>query len=261
MKSIVINKRFCGPPNSANGGYVCGLLAAHIQGSAEITLLAPPPLDQQLDLIVAEHGVALRQGETTLATGRPVRIDVPEIPIVGFSQAQDAVRQSPYDERSHPLPTCFVCGPARPDGDGLRIIPRPLPPCPGYRTGTVAGPWVPYANLAGGDGAVAGEYIWAALDCPTGFASVGARHLGMTGTEAVLLGRMGARIERRPRPQEHCVVVAWPTGRDRRKLFANSALLSSSGELLAVAQATWLLVSRQDAKLSADASSTGQLPF
>ncbi|MEO8040216.1 MAG: hypothetical protein ABI794_15710 [Betaproteobacteria bacterium] len=260
MKSIVIKKRFCGPPNSANGGYVCGLLAAHIQGSAEITLLAPPPLDRRLDLVVAEHGAALKQGETTLATGRPARIDVPEIPIVGFSLALEAVRQSPYDERSHPLPTCFVCGPARSDGDGLRIIPRPLPPCPGYSTGTVATPWVPYANLTSEDGAIAGEYIWAALDCPTGFAAVGARHLGMTGTEAVLLGRMGARIERRPHPEEHCVIVAWPTGKDRRKLFANSALLSSSGELLAVAQATWLLVNRQDAKLSADASGTGHPP-
>jgi hypothetical protein len=259
MNSIVINKRFCGPPNSANGGYVCGLLATHIQGSAEITLLAPPPLDRRLDLVVAEHGATLRQGETTLATGRPVRIDALEIPIVGFCQALDAVRQSPYDERSHPLPTCFVCGPARSDGDGLRIIPRPIRPCPGYGAGTVAAPWVPYANLAGGDGAVAEEYIWAALDCPTGFASVGAQHLGMTGTEAVLLGRMGARIERRPRPEEHCVVVAWPTGRDRRKLFANSALLSSSGELLAVAQATWLLLNRPDDKFAAGASSTSHL--
>src|SRR5438552_14612416 len=44
MRSVVIERRFCGPPNSANGGYVCGLLAAHIDGNAEITLLAPPPL-------------------------------------------------------------------------------------------------------------------------------------------------------------------------------------------------------------------------
>jgi len=27
MTSIVIDRRFCGPPKSANGGYVCGLLA------------------------------------------------------------------------------------------------------------------------------------------------------------------------------------------------------------------------------------------
>jgi hypothetical protein len=245
MKTVVIEKRFCGPPKSANGGYVCGLLAAHIDGGAEITLLAPPPLDQRLEIVAGEHGVELRQEETTLATGRGVRIDVPEIPIVRFSEAQDAVRRSPYDQDRHPLPMCFVCGPARVHGDGLRIIPSPLPPSPDYRTGTVAAPWVPYPILAGQDGAVAGEFVWAALDCPTGFAGVGAQHLGMTGAETILLGRMRARIERRPCPGDQCIIVAWPTARDGRKLLANSALLSSDGELLAVAQATWLLVDRR----------------
>jgi hypothetical protein len=244
MKSVVIEKRFCGPPKSANGGYVCGLLAAHIDGSAEITLLAPPPLDQRLDIVAGEHGVELRKEETTLAMGRRVRIDAPEIPIVNFREAQDAVRRSPYDERRHPLPMCFVCGPARAHGDGLRIIPGPLPPRVDCKTGTLASPWMPYSNLAGEDGAVASEFIWAALDCPTGFAGVGAQHLGMTGAETILLGRMSARIERRPYPGDQCIVIAWPTGRDGRKLFANSALLSSDGKCLAVAQATWLLVDR-----------------
>ena len=46
MQSIRIDRRFCGPPNSGNGGYVCGLLAAHIDGGAEITLRVPPPLEQ-----------------------------------------------------------------------------------------------------------------------------------------------------------------------------------------------------------------------
>jgi hypothetical protein len=245
MKSVVIEKRFCGPPKSANGGYVCGLLAAHIDGDAEITLLAPPPLDQRLDIVTGEHGVELRKEETTLARGRRVRIDVPDIPIVDFGEAEDAVRRSPYDESCHPLPTCFVCGPARADGDGLRIIPRPLQPRPDCNTGTLAAPWVPYANLASEDGGVAGAFIWAALDCPTGIAAVGAQHLGMTGAETVLLGRMSARITRRPHPGDRCILVAWPTGRDGRKLFANSALLSADGKLLAVAQATWILVDRQ----------------
>ena len=245
MTSIVIEKRFCGPPKSANGGYVCGMLAGHIDGTAEITLLAPPPLGQRLDVVANEHGVDLRKDETILATGRRVRFEVPEVPIVGLSEAQDAVRRSRHDESRHPLPMCFVCGPARVDGDGLRIIPGPLPPCPDSKTGTVAAPWMPYPNLAGEDGAVAGEFVWAALDCPTGFAGVGAQHLGMTGTETILLGRMSARIDKRPRPGARCIIVAWPTGRDGRKLFASSALLSANGELLAVAQATWLLVDRQ----------------
>jgi hypothetical protein len=245
MASIVIEKRFCGPPKSANGGYVCGLLAAHIDGSAEITLLAPPPLGQRLDVVATEHGVELRNEDTTLATGRKVHIEVAQIPVVDFSQAQDAVRRSRHDESRHPLPTCFVCGPARAEGDGLRIIPGPLPSCSNHRTGTLAAPWVPYPNLANEDGAVAAEFLWAALDCPTGYAAVGAQQLGMTGDETILLGRMSARIERRPRPGDRCIIAAWPTGRDGRKLSANSALLSSDGKILAVARTTWLLVDRQ----------------
>ena len=244
-KSIVIGKRFCGPPKSANGGYVCGLLASHICGHAEITLRAPPPLDQRLDIVPGEDGVELRKEGTTLATGRKVRIDLPEIPAVLFCQAEDAVRRSPFDASRHPLPTCFVCGPAREEGDGLRIIPGRVPPRHNHATGTIAAPWVLRSNLASEDGAIAREFIWAALDCPTGFAAVGAQHLGMTGTETILLGRMGARIERRPYPGDRCTVVAWPTGKEGRKLFAKSALLSSDGKLLAVVQTTWILVDRQ----------------
>lgn len=244
MKSVVIERRFCGPPNSANGGYVCGLLAAYIGGDAEITLLAPPPLDERLDIVAGEGGVELRRGERTLAKGRRTQIDVPDIPIVQFCEAQNAVRESPYDERRHPLPTCFVCGPARARGDGLQIIPSPSPR-PGCKIGMLAAPWVPYANLASEDGAVAAEFIWAALDCPSGFAGVGAQHLGMSGAEGILLGRMSARIARRPYPGDQCIIVAWATGRDGRKLFASSALLSADGEILAFAEATWIVVDWQ----------------
>jgi hypothetical protein len=245
MKSVIIEQRFCGPPKSANGGYVCGLLAPHIDGDAEITLLAPPPLGQRLDFVVGEDEVELRDAKKIFAVGRRVPINVPEIPIVDFSEAQDAVCRSPYSTERHPLPMCFVCGPERLAGDGLRIIPRPLPLLPDRKTGTLAAPWVPYSNLASEDGAVASEFIWAALDCPTGFAGVGARHLGMSGAETILLGRMSAHIDSRPYPGDRCIIVAWPTGRDGRKLSASSALLSSDGKFLAVAHATWLLVDRQ----------------
>jgi hypothetical protein len=244
MKSVMIEPRFCGPPRSANGGYVCGLVANYIDGCAEVTLMAPPPLGRRLDIVVSEAGVELRNEETVLAKGRGVHLDLSEIPIVEFAEAEDAVHRSPYDERRHPLPTCFVCGPARANGDGLRIIPAALSRSNG-KAGALAAPWVPYADLAGGDGPVAREFIWAALDCPTGFAGLGARHLGMTGSERALLGRMSARIERRPCPGDRCVIVAWPTGRDGRKLFASSALLASNGKVLAAAQATWILVDRQ----------------
>ena len=246
VESIIIDKRFCGPADSANGGYVCGLLAGHIDGSAEITLRLPPPLGQRLGIVASADGaVELRENDRILATGRAVPLHVPEIPVVTFSEAKDAVRRTPYDESNHNVPMCFVCGPARAHGEGLRVFAGPLPARPDGKTGTFAASWVPYSNLASDNGGVAPEFVWAVLDCPTGYACLGARHFGMSGAEMILLGRMSARINNRPHPGDRCVIVAWPTGREGRKLFAHSALLRSDGELLAFAQTIWLRVDRK----------------
>jgi hypothetical protein len=247
MPSIMIDKRFRGPPNSGNGGYVCGLIAGHIDGSAEITLRAPPPLGQPLDIVAGADGaVELRVGETIVATGRPAQIEVSDIPAASYFEAEDAVSRTSHDESSHPLPTCFVCGPGRARGDGLRLFAGPLAARAGQKkTGIFAVSWIPDGSLAGDDGRVAPEFVWASLDCPTGYAGGAARHLGLTGTEPILLGRMSVRIDARPKPGDRCVVVAWPTGRDGRKIFADGALLGEDGEVLAVAQATWLQVDRQ----------------
>ena len=241
MPSITIDKRFCGPPNSGNGGYVCGLLANHIGASAEVTLRAPPPLGRRLDIVAGADGALnLREGEAILATGLSARIEISEIPTVSYSEAEDAVRRTPFGENSHKFPTCFVCGSARAPGDGLRIFAGPLAARADQKTEAFAASWVPFANLAGDDGRVAAEFVWAALDCPTGYAS--AHGLALSGAETILLGRMSARIDMRPEPGDRCVVVAWPTGRDGRKLYASSALLGADGEVLAVARAIWLLV-------------------
>ena len=246
MPSITIDNRFRGPPNSGNGGYVCGLIAGHIDGSAEITLRIPPPLEQPLDIIAGAGGaVELRDGATIVASGRPTQIDVSDIPTASYFEAEDAVSRTPH-ANSHPLPTCFVCGPDRAPGDGLRLFAGPLSARAAQnKIGVFAVPWIPDANLAGSDGRVAPEFVWASLDCPTGYAGGGARHLGLSGTEPILLGRMSARIDARPKPGDRCVVVAWPIGREGRKIFAGGALLAADGEVLAVAQATWLQVDRQ----------------
>ncbi|HIM03432.1 MAG TPA: hypothetical protein EYG46_20830 [Myxococcales bacterium] len=41
---IVIGKRFQGPPESGNGGYVCGRLAQSIDGGAAVVRLRVAPL-------------------------------------------------------------------------------------------------------------------------------------------------------------------------------------------------------------------------
>ena len=42
-ETVRIENQFRGPPDSGNGGYVCGLLAEHIDGCAQVRLQAPPP--------------------------------------------------------------------------------------------------------------------------------------------------------------------------------------------------------------------------
>ena len=113
MQSIMVDKRFCGPPNSANGGYVCGLLAAYIDGSAEITLRAPPPLNRQLGIVAgADGGVELRDDEITVATGRAVCLADPEIPACLSDVPRTPLpRDSVFSRRcpeSHPCPRDFV---------------------------------------------------------------------------------------------------------------------------------------------------------
>src|SRR5215467_10613301 len=109
MQSITIDRRYRSPPASANGGYVCGLVANAMGGSGEITLRAPPPLGQPLEVVRdADGSVELRNGQTLLATGRSARLDAMEIPAVSFAEAEDAARRSPYSDQSkHLLPGCF----------------------------------------------------------------------------------------------------------------------------------------------------------
>ena len=43
-QQVIIDPRFRGPPESANGGYVCGIVAGLIGETAEVTLRRPPPI-------------------------------------------------------------------------------------------------------------------------------------------------------------------------------------------------------------------------
>ncbi|UPK00884.1 hypothetical protein [Bradyrhizobium sp. 170] len=245
MTSIIIDKRYCGPPNSGNGGYVCGRLARHIPGSAEVTLRAPTPLDKPLDVIATEDGSwELRDGATVVATGRPASIELADLENASFEEAMAAERMTPFKPAEHPLPRCFVCGPARAPGDGMRIFAGPLARQSGNASAVLAATWIPHPTLAAQDGFVAPEFLWSALDCPTGFAASHDRESGHFDRTPILLGRMSARVETRPRPGERCVITAWEAGRDGRKRVAEAAVHGETGALLAVARATWIAVER-----------------
>ncbi|PSO15549.1 hypothetical protein [Bradyrhizobium sp. MOS003] len=244
MAQIIIDKRYCGPPNSGNGGYVCGRLARHVPGVAEVTLRAPPPLDTPLATVATDDGTfELRDGDKAVATGRTASVELAQVETATLQEARAAELLALSRPDEHPLPHCFVCGPARAKGDGLRIFAGPLGRH--AKTPVLAASWVPDPNLAAKDGLIAPEFLWSALDCPTGFACNYDQQSASFEKTPLLLGRMAARIEARPRPGVPCIVTAWPTGRDGRKRSAEAALHDEAGKLLAVARTTWIAVERE----------------
>jgi len=246
MTSIMIDRRYCGPPNSGNGGYVSGRLARHISGDAEVTLHAPPPLDKPLDVSTAGNGQwQLRDGSIVVATARPASVELTRMETAGFNEASAAERRTPVKPHEHLLPTCFVCGPARTPGDGLRIFAGPLGGESRSAAPVLAATWIPDPTLAAADGLVGPEFLWSALDCPTGYASSYDGASGSFDRTPILLGRIAVRIDTRPHPGERCVITSWETGRDGRKRFSEAALHGATGIKLAVARATWIAVDRE----------------
>lgn len=163
--SLVIEARFRGPPNSANGGYTCGLVAEHIGGaSAEVSLRRPPPLEHPLRVERDDGRVLLFDDAALIADGVAADFDaaVPAPPTL--DQARAASECYPWAD-THPFPECFVCGPARHSPDGLRLM---LGPVEGREL--FATPWVPDASLGDSEGLVPPILMWAALDCPTAVA-------------------------------------------------------------------------------------------
>lgn len=224
--TIRIDRRFCGQPDSGNGGYVCGRLARYIAGSAIVRLEVPPPLDAEMQVKESGTSLELLHGTTVVARARPavMSLDIPAAPT--FTEAEAAAR-SYRGFRAHPFPTCFVCGPERTAGDGLRIFAGPL------RSGAVACPWIPDASLGDGKGRVRVEFVWSALDCP------GAFSFEFPEKTPVLLGEFAASLRGAVSVGERYIVVGWELARDERRHFTGTALFSESGECRACARATW----------------------
>lgn len=232
-EQVVIESRFNGPPESGNGGYSCGLLARYLDGPAEVTLRRPPPLGRPLAVLRGE-GVRLLDGQDLVAEAAPVEVDDPPHGPVGAADAEAAVARFPFFH-GHPFPTCFVCGPAREPGDGLRIFPGAV-----EGAGDLyAASWTPDASLAEGGAALPVELVWAALDCPTSVPVANAP--SEAGDQRpIMLGRLAARVDAPVEPGRRHVVTAWPVSVDGRKRQAGSAIYTEGGELRAVARATWI---------------------
>ena len=221
--TIVVPRRFCGPAESGNGGYVCGRLAAFVDANVvEVTLRRPPPLDRPLQVVHEQQRVLLLDGELLVAEAAAAELDLEAPAAVSLADAM-AASAGFVGFEEHAFPECFVCGPAREPGDGLRIFAGPV----AGAAGAVAAPWVARE--------VATEIVWAAIDCPGAFA------VGFSARGETVLGRMTARILRLPAEGERCISIGWPIGEDGRKLHAGTALFAEKGDLLALARQTWIV--------------------
>jgi hypothetical protein len=209
---MIIAARFNGPPGSGNGGYCAGVFAGG--GRYEVTLRVPPPLERELTTVDGQVRAADGTVVAELAASPGVDVVVPAVPWA------EAVKASAGYAGfvGHPFPTCYVCGPQR--ADGLRIFPGRL------GDGTTAAPWTVPAD-------VSTPVLWAALDCPGGWAAIGAGR-------PYVLGRIAVLVDRVPEPGGRCVVRGALAGSEGRKALVYSTLYDADGAELARARATWI---------------------
>lgn len=230
---LIVNERFCGPPGTGNGGYVAGLLARALGARVEVMLRRPTPIGAPLALRPVGDGwqIETEDERVLLAQGRSVeswRISrLAPIPAPDFEQAVRARQELP----AHPFPHCFVCGPDRDEGDGLRIFAGPLVR---GRYDVVAAPWIPDASLCPDGEFVDTPFLWSALDCP------GAMVAMEDQPRPILLARMTAELPGRVRRDERCVVVGWRIACDGRKHTTGTALYGADGTLRGASEQLWI---------------------
>ena len=227
---VQIDSRFCGPPSSGNGGYSCGIIGRNIEGASQVRLHSPPPLGA--DLVLHQEGDewSMFYEEQLVATAKPatLSLDVPSPPTL---EQAIAARERYLGHRVHAYPGCFVCGPARESGDGLRLFTGPV-----EGTELVACDWTPSGGLLDSKGFVRPEMIWAALDCPSFFAL----DEQMIASRLFLLGQMTAVLEQPILGKEPLLVMGWRHSVERRKHFSAAAICNAQGDVLAKAQHIWI---------------------
>ena len=225
-ETLSVPRRFNGPLESGHGGYCSAVIAALVEGPAEVRLRSPVPLDTALEVRRDGAGsIQVTDGERLVAEGAPAAelgLDVPApVGVAEARAAKERYRGSSDDLFSH----CFVCGAAREDALGVfagRVDDRDV----------VASTWTPPEWTADGEGTVRPEFVWAVMDCPTYFAVYTGAELPVS-----FLGRMSARLEAPVSAGEEHVVISWPISEEGRKREAGAAVLNESGEVRAVARA------------------------
>ncbi|MFZ4406410.1 MAG: hypothetical protein ACOYOH_03660 [Paracraurococcus sp.] len=232
MTTVTVDARFRGPAGIGNGGYIAGRMAALLgRQPAEVTLRRGWPLDTALRIVRDGGAVqALDAAGLVIAEAREAPFDLAPPAPPTLAEAAAATRWFLASPFTHSTGFCFVCGSAAPGG--LGVFTGQVP----GRPDIAAALWHPEPGFAGADGAIAPEFLWAALDCAGAFAfTVNAA------PQRMLLGRIAGRLEGKVAPGEAVIVLGWQIAREGRKLHAGTALFGAEGGLRGIARALWVL--------------------
>ena len=240
-RTVVIERRFNGPPGSAHGGLACGRFASCAAGLLDgpapnvVTLHIPPPLDVPLDIRRSGARVHVWDGETLVASLSRSNEQIRTIPLVPPAVIAAAERRYVPASR-HPFPTCFVCGPLRPDADGFSLAPGWLP----GRTGATACTWVPGDSLGADSGQpLPPEFAWAAMDCPGGWTADLAQ-------APMVLNRFAVVLANAPRVGATYVVVGERDRDDGHTMTTTTALYTHDGTIAGRSLARWTRIAPEN---------------
>jgi len=235
MSEVLVPRQFRGPPVTANGGYICGVMANAVGGKGTAMLRAGVLVDQPHKLGHGEDGEAfLTNAEGQLvATAKPLKEGlIPEPPAPpSVEDARRFAATSPFASRSLHR-GCFSCCIEREDGEGLGVFVGQIDGAP---AGCCAGVWRPHANFADAEGRMPDEITWGALDCSGSMA-----WFIKTGVPVGLLGTMSGEVLERPKAGEDYVVVAWAQENEGRKFFSGVALFDKDGKVMAKSGQIWI---------------------
>lgn len=254
MSELLVPRRFCGPPSSGNGGWTAGALAGLVEHDCpdnradawpaiRVALRRPPPLDTPMPVTVVDGSTEASLGGEVVARATLGDTDPVVVEPVPADEARAAMATYP-GLVSHPFPTCFACGTAREEGDGLRIFPGRVSDEDGATR--IAAVWTPHPSTAEDFHTYVDELpraslatTWASLDCIGGWA-------GDLSERLMVLAGMTARVETLPVVGEEHVVVGLARGSEGRKTFTASTLYDADGRTVASAEHVWVAVDPAD---------------
>jgi hypothetical protein len=157
------------------------------------------------------------------------KLDLDPPPCPGLGAAAEAAAGYP-GLHTHAFPTCFVCGPGRPAGDGLRIFAGKVA---GKRWWRVRGSRPPSWRAT--TAWLRSEFAWAALDCPGAWAWLPVLD------NPVVLGRLAVVIDEPILPASRTSSAAGD-GKEGRKHYSGTVIWRADGTVCARGRATWIEV-------------------